>query len=79
MKKFQVLGDLSDVLKALDTVDRDDLTKSGVNEILNIHLKILKHQQKELYNMTKELNVVKKENRCRRVRLYQFLLLLVFL
>ena len=68
MKRLQVLGDLSDVLKALDTVDRDDLTKSGVNEILNIHLKILKHQQKELYNMTKELNVVKKENRCRRVR-----------
>ena len=36
MKQFKVLGDLSDVLKALDTVDRDDLTKSGVNEILNI-------------------------------------------
>jgi len=55
MKKYKVLGDLGNVIQALDEIDQDKLLKTGVNEILNIHMKILKNQQRELKNLTKEL------------------------
>ena len=55
MKKYKVLGDLGTVIKALDEIDQDKLLKTGVNEIINIHMKILKNQQRELKNLTKEL------------------------
>ena len=55
MKKYKVLGDLGNVLQALDEIDQDKLLKTGVNEIINIHMKILKNQQRELKNLTKEL------------------------
>ena len=55
MKKYKVLGDLGNVIQALDEIDQDKLLKTGVNEIINIHMKILKNQQRELKNLTKEL------------------------
>ena len=55
MKKYKVLGDLGNVIQALDEIDQDKLLKTGVNELINIHMKILKNQQRELKNLTKEL------------------------
>ena len=57
MKKYKVLGDLGNVIQALDEIDQDKLLKTGVNEILNIHMKILKNL-KNLKNL-KDLKNVK--------------------
>ena len=68
MKKFKVLGDLSNVIRALDKIEQDEQKKAGVNKILSTHLMVMKHQQKELNNLTEELLAVKTHNRNKKVK-----------